>query len=193
MPLRMGPASSRAATVVSPFSRLYRAAGLPATSRPSSTRTRRTSQPAWLLASMRSTRKPVGSQAQPVAARVDGQPRRAGEAHQRQAGLGGQLDRQRRRRRHRDQGRQPGHHGLLHQLEAGPPADHQDVPGQRQPPLAAGPADHLVDGVVPADVLAHDQRLAVGGEDPGRVQAAGLVEDLLPGPQRVGQPGHHGR
>ena len=56
---------------------------------------------------------------------------------------------------------------------------------------AGGPADDLVDRVVPADVLAHDQQLALGGEQAGRVQPAGAVEHLLVRPQRLRHPGEH--
>ena len=61
--------------------------------------------------------------------------------------------------------------------------------GQRQPALAQRPADHLVDGVVPADVLAHAEQLAVGGEQPGGVQPAGALEGRLGRPQPVRQHG----
>jgi hypothetical protein len=61
------------------------------------------------------------------------------------------------------------------------------VPGQRQPPLAHAVPDDLVDRVVPADVLAQGDQLAVHREQPGRVQSAGLVEHLLGRAQPVGQ------
>src|SRR3712207_7784491 len=48
-------------------------------------------------------------------------------------------------------------------------------------------ADHLVDGVVPADVLPQSHHFAVRGEQPGGVQPAGLVEHLLGRTQPVGQ------
>ena len=47
--------------------------------------------------------------------------------------------------------------------------------------------DELVEGVVPADVLADRDQLAARREERRRVQPAGLVERLLGGPQQVGQ------
>ena len=57
--------------------------------------------------------------------------------------------------------------------------------------LAGRGADDLVDGVVPADVLADREQLAVRGGQAGRVHPTGAVEDRLPGPQGLGQPGQH--
>ena len=45
-------------------------------------------------------------------------------------------------------------------------------------------ADHLVHRVVAAYVLAHEQRLAAGGEQAGGVQAAGALEGGLAEPVR---------
>ena len=67
------------------------------------------------------------------------------------------------------------------------PDDHQHAARQRDAPVQQRPADHLVDGVVPPDVLAHHEQLAAGGEQPGRVQPAGRVEHPLGRAQRVGQ------
>ena len=52
----------------------------------------------------------------------------------------------------------PGGQGLLHDFEAGPPADQQHVPVQRVRPVQQRVAEHLVHRVVPAHVLAqHEQ------------------------------------
>ena len=48
---------------------------------------------------------------------------------------------------------------------------------------------HLVDGVVPADVLANHEQGPVGGEQRGAVQAAGAGEHLLCGAQLSGHRG----
>ena len=63
------------------------------------------------------------------------------------------------------------------------------VPAQRNAAVFDGPADELVDGVVPPDVLAHGEQLPGAGEQSGRVQAPGGLEHLLRGPQPVGQLG----
>jgi hypothetical protein len=116
----------------------------------------------------------------------------AQEPDQGQARLLGELGGQRRRRGHRGQDRDARGHGLLDELERGPSADQQNAAGQRQLPLAQRPADHLVDGIVPADVLAQRQQLAIGREQPGRVQPAGRREHSLRGAEPVRQPGQHG-
>jgi inner membrane transporter RhtA len=86
----------------------------------------------------------------------------AQEADQGQAGLLGQAGGERGRGGYRGQHGDAGHAGLLHELEGGPAADQQNVPGQGQPGRAQRPADHLVHRVVPAHVLAQHQQRAVG-------------------------------
>jgi len=63
------------------------------------------------------------------------------------------------------------------------------VVAQRQPMFRDRPADDLVDGVVPPDVLPHRHRLTVGGEETGGMQPARARERLLRGPQPIGQAG----
>ena len=58
--------------------------------------------------------------------------------------------------------------------------------------LQQGLAHHLVQRVVAADVLAERQQPAGRVEQAARVQAAGLLEHALGGPQGVGQPSDHG-
>ena len=60
-------------------------------------------------------------------------------------------------------------------------------------PSRKRPPDHLVEGVVPADVLADETRLPVAVEEPGRVQAAGGGEGRLRCAQPVREGGHDGR
>ena len=55
-------------------------------------------------------------------------------------------------------------------------------------PARNGRADELVQGVVPADVLAEVEQPAVGVEQRRGVQAAGAVEGPLRGAQRLGEP-----
>ena len=78
-----------------------------------------------------------------------------------------------------DHDRGAGDGRLLHELERQPAADAEDVVAQREEPVERGAADDLVHRVVAADVLAHDQELAVGVEEAGRVQAAGPGEGGL--------------
>jgi hypothetical protein len=75
----------------------------------------------------------------------------------------------------------------LRQLERGPAADHKDAAAQRQTTSPQCPADHLVDCIVPPDVLAYHEQLALGGEQPGRVQAAGPHEHPLRSAESIGQ------
>ena len=61
---------------------------------------------------------------------------------------------------------------------------------ERQAAVEERPADHLVERVVPADVLARAEQLAGRGEEAGRVQAAGRGERRLRLAQPVGQRRH---
>jgi alpha-1,2-mannosyltransferase len=108
----------------------------------------------------------------------------AQEPHQGQPGLLGQLSGQRGRRGDGGEQRYPGQHRLLHQFERRPAADQQRVPGQRKPAREQRPPDHLVDRVVPADVLADGDQLTGRGEQPRGVQPAGTGEH----PLRLTQP-----
>ena len=69
--------------------------------------------------------------------------------------------------------------------------DHEDVPGEREPALAQRPAEDLVDGVVPPDVLAGDEQLAADGEQACGVEAAGAVERLLGRAQAARETAQH--
>src|SRR5882724_10063666 len=89
------------------------------------------------------------------------------------------LDRHAGRRRDRGDHRDPGGQGLLHDLEAHAPADHQHVPVERHAAGQHHVADHLVHGVVTADVFAQHDQPAVGVEEPGGVQPARLLERRL--------------
>ena len=73
----------------------------------------------------------------------------------------GELDREARRRTDGDEQRATGDGRLLHELERQPAADAEDRSLERKQPVAERPADHLVERVVPADVLAQAEQLAV--------------------------------
>ena len=68
---------------------------------------------------------------------------------------------------------------LLDELEGEAAADAENRARERQQPVEKGAADHLVQRVVAADVLADAQQLALGGEEPGRVQPARCLEGRL--------------
>ena len=95
-----------------------------------------------------------------------------------------ELDRERRRRADRDQDRAAGHGRLLHELEREPAADAQDASRERQPPSRnAQPTTLSIALWRPTSSRRHD-KLAVGVEQPGRVQSAGRRERRL----RLAQP-----
>ena len=89
-------------------------------------------------------------------------------AHEADEGLAeaiGRVDREARRRRDRAHDRDAGDRRLLHDLEADPARHHQH--GVRRAAARRSSTrvpDQLVERVVPADVLAHGDELAVGGE-----------------------------
>src|SRR5262249_6406204 len=96
--------------------------------------------------------------------RVDVEAALAGEADEHDAGGAGGGDGEGGGGAHGDDGAEPGGPRLLHDLEAGASRDEQAEAGGGEVAVEQHPADHLVDGVVPADVLAHHDGLAVGGE-----------------------------
>ena len=63
--------------------------------------------------------------------------------------------------------------------------------GERQIACQEPLADDLVDRVVPADVLAQREQLAVARKQRRAVQPTGAFEHLLGSPQRVRQRQHH--
>src|SRR3954452_21279004 len=101
----------------------------------------------------------------PLRSRVDGDAPVADEAAERHALRLGELDREARRRADRDEDRAAGEGGLLDELDREAAADAEDLALDRQPAFAERPADDLVHGVVPTDVLAHARELPVGGEE----------------------------
>ncbi len=89
----------------------------------------------------------------------------ADEAEHGQAVLPGQAHGQARRGAHGRQDGDAGHHRLLHQLEARPAADQQHGLGERRAAGEELAADQLVQGVVPADVLAQAQQVAAASNN----------------------------
>ena len=123
----------------------------------------------------------------PLRARVDVHRAAAGEAGQRHPAVLGQRDRERRGRADADEDRRARHRGLLDELERQPPAHAQDVRVQRQQPVeSARPITLSIALWRPTSSRTH-QQLAVGGEQPGGVQAAGAGEARLAQP--LGQVG----
>ena len=117
----------------------------------------------------------------PTASRVDVEGVAPHEPGEGEPGRGGGLDRQGRRRRHGDHRLEPGGPRLLHHLERGPTADEQAQAGGRQAVVEQQPTDHLVDGVVAADVLADDAEGAGAVERGGGVGGTGAAEEVLLG------------
>ena len=80
---------------------------------------------------------------------------------------------------------------LLDDFEASPPADEHDEVAQRHAICEQSPSDQLVDCIVPPDVLAKLDKVAMHIKERGSVQAAGAIEDWLVGAQRLRQPAQH--
>ena len=108
------------------------------------------------------------------------------EAVEREPRLAGEVDREARGCADGDEAADAGRDGLLHELEAGAPADHQ-AGGRRFLARQHPRPDHLVDRVVPAHVLPDDLQHAVGGRQGGGVHAAGAVEEPLARAQTLGE------
>ena len=69
--------------------------------------------------------------------------------------------------------------------------DEDDPVVERQPPRQHLAADELVERVVAADILAQLEELAIGGEQPGRVEPPGRLEHRLGRAQTVRQRQDH--
>ena len=177
MPLRMGPASSRRATVHRPFSRprrcrRLRLPGCAARSRSSSHRSPTVSDDG--LSSGR------GGHREPLLTGVDGEVRGPDEAGQGEADAVGQVDREGRcAPRPPPATGMPAAYAFWVSSKLARLVTTSTCPVSGSRPSRERPADHLVDGVVPPDVLPGDEQLAGGREQPRRVDAAGAVERLL--------------
>src|SRR4029077_4215243 len=101
-----------------------------------------------------------GGNGDPFLAGINDKAPSAQEADQSQSQLARQLNRQTRRRGDRRQQRNSGGDRFLYDLEPTAAADQQNVTTQRQSAAEHPPPDHLVHGVVPADVFAQDEQFA---------------------------------
>src|SRR5262249_28645779 len=99
------------------------------------------------------------------------------------------LDRESRGCADGDEDRAAGDGGLLDELEGQAAADAEQRAGERKHPGEERGADRLVERVVTADVLAKQEQVALGGEEPGCVQPARLGEGGLTLAQPPGQRG----
>ncbi len=99
--------------------------------------------------------------------------------------MSGHIDGEARGRTDSDHHRYAGAQGFLHELEARPAADDEDGLRQGQLALAYEVTDDLVDGVVPSDVLAQAEKLALGIEEAGGMDAASRIEQALQGAHLV--------
>src|SRR5207248_8237503 len=75
--------------------------------------------------------------------------------------------------------RNSGGERLLHDLERGAPANENYATGERQLPIKKSTANHLVDGIVPADVFPDNSRLAIRPKQTGRMNAASASKIAL--------------
>jgi hypothetical protein len=115
----------------------------------------------------------------------------AEESHERHAEALREGDGQRRRRAHGAEHRHPREGGLLHELEARAAGEHHEGLVEGPGAVEQHAAEGLVEGVVAADVFAHDAGRAVGGKHPRGVQAPGGFEGGLRGtePRRAARGG----
>ena len=105
------------------------------------------------------------------------------EPDERDAHLIGELCSEARRRRNGCHYGDPGQVTLLDELKRGAARHLHDRLGGRQPIVAQRGADHLIDGVMPTDILAHVERGAIETEQTGGMQPAGAVKKALLGAQ----------
>ncbi len=131
------------------------------------------------------------ARADTLAAAVDVEAAVADEAEECHAAVTGQAYGQAGRRPHRGEHGDAGERRLLHQLEARPAADEEHAAGERQFARDKEGADELVECVVPADVLAHGQKLATGVEQRGGMEAARSAERVLSIAERGGELSDH--
>ena len=110
---------------------------------------------------------------------VDVEPAVAREPEQSNASILREVDRQARGRRDGADQADTCQPGLLNDLERRAPAHGQRVRGDRQPIVEQHRADHLVHGVMAADVFGRRFADALGREQPGRVEPACAVEYSL--------------
>src|SRR5690606_10253539 len=124
---------------------------------------------------------------------VNIEPAGAEEARQQYSTLLGQIYRQRRRCRQTEDRRKAREERLVNDLEAGATTDQQGlIPSDWQLTRQREMADHLVYGVVSADVLARHQDPPHGVHDRRAVRATRLREQRLCPTERREQLGERG-
>src|ERR1700686_4298676 len=94
------------------------------------------------------------------------------ETNERETACARHLYREARGRRHRRENWQTGDKRLLHDLESPAAAHKENSFRQWETLLKQGLADHLVNGVVAADILPHQHQGSIGIEQPRGVEPA---------------------
>src|SRR5207249_5704141 len=103
----------------------------------------------------------------------------AQKAHERHPEALGRRDGEAGRRADGGEDREAGRDRLLHDLISGTTAHRQHTVAERQQSVEERATDDLIDGVVPADVLAQELELARRVEETRGMEAAGRLEDPL--------------
>ena len=80
-----------------------------------------------------------------------------------------------------------GGEGFLHDFERGASADEEDVVGERKFLIQESPAEDFIDGVMAADIFAHNEEVSAEVEEGGGVEAAGFFEGGLCGADFAGE------
>ena len=93
----------------------------------------------------------------------------AHKASQGQTEFAGQIDCQTARRRDSSQNRDPPHHRFLRQFKAQTAADDKDRRPDTILTIEQQPTKEFIDRVVPANIFAHGQQVAVRGRQSGTV------------------------
>ncbi len=112
----------------------------------------------------------------PPSTRVDIEPPVADKSDQCHSILACEFDRKARRRTDGGHYGNAGHERFLNKLKTRTTADKQYSLRQWKFTVQKLPPYDLVQSVVPADVLTHDLKAAVGGKQSRRVQSAGLIK-----------------
>ncbi len=125
--------------------------------------------------------------------RVDDKALAAGEAAHGDPGAVGELDSKAGRPADRDHDRDPAGDGLGDDVEADPAADAEDGSSSYVDRAELPGPEHLVDGVVPADVLAGHDQVAVEPEHARCVDAPVLSKSRWRSRKASGRRSHLGR
>jgi len=99
----------------------------------------------------------------------------------------GQLDRQAAGGGDRTKDRGPCDATLLQQFIAGPPADKDDLIGERQRFVENAPPNQFVQRIVATHIFAHRNEFTRGAKEGGRMETTGAIKELLGLAQGSGQ------